>query len=75
VTFVFLLDEVGGMLGPRDPEERIGSFREIAVAELPALAATLEGVGEGFDPQIGGSWHDWGRFRAVVHRVVYDLLG
>jgi 8-oxo-dGTP pyrophosphatase MutT (NUDIX family) len=75
VTFVFLLDEVGGMLGPRDPSERIGSFREVEVAELPVLAATLEGIGEGFDPQIGGSWDDWGRFRAVVHHVVYDLLG
>jgi ADP-ribose pyrophosphatase YjhB (NUDIX family) len=75
VTFVFLLDEIGGMLGPRDPEERIGSFREIEVAELPVLAATLDRINAAFDPQIGGSWSDWGRFRAVVHRVVYDLLG
>ena len=74
VTFVFLLDEVGGRLGARDPAERIESFREVAVAELPALAATLDGVGEGFDPQIGGSWSDWGRFRAIVHRVVYAAL-
>ena len=27
-----------------------------------------------YDPKIGGSWGDWGRFRAIVHRVVYDLL-
>jgi ADP-ribose pyrophosphatase YjhB (NUDIX family) len=74
VTFVFLLDEVGGMLGPSDPEERIESFREIAVAELPELAATLERIGQGFDPQIAGSWGDWGRFRAIVHRVVYEEL-
>jgi len=74
VTFVFLLDEVGGMLGARDPEERIESFREVAVAELPALAAALDSIGEGFDPRIGGSWSDWGRFRAVVHRVAYAAL-
>ena len=37
VTFAFLLDEVGGTLGAHDPEERIASFREIEVAELPAL--------------------------------------
>jgi 8-oxo-dGTP pyrophosphatase MutT (NUDIX family) len=74
VTFAFLLDEIGGALGPRDPAERIESFREVAVAELPALAARLESVGAGFDPRIGGSWGDWGRFRAVVHRVVYEAL-
>jgi 8-oxo-dGTP pyrophosphatase MutT (NUDIX family) len=74
VTFVFLLDEVGGMLSLRDPAEQIESFREVEVAELPALAATLEGISDGFDPQIGGSWRDWGRFRAVVHRVVHEAL-
>jgi 8-oxo-dGTP pyrophosphatase MutT (NUDIX family) len=74
VTFVFLLDEVGGTLGPRDPEERIASFREVQTAELPMLAATLDGIGQGFDPRIGGSWSDWGRFRAVVHRVVHEAL-
>jgi NAD+ diphosphatase len=74
VTFAFLLDEVGGTLGPRDPEERIESFREVVVAELPALATTLDGIGAGYDPQIGGSWADWGRFRAVVHRAVYQAL-
>jgi ADP-ribose pyrophosphatase YjhB (NUDIX family) len=74
VTFAFLLDEVGGTLGARDPEERIASFREIEVGELPALAATLDSIDKGFDPEIGGSWSDWGRFRAVVHRVVYEAL-
>ena len=75
VTFVFLLDEVGGMLSPRDPGERIGAFREVEVAELPALAATLDSINVAFDPQLGGSGSDWGRVRAVVHRVGYDLLG
>jgi NAD+ diphosphatase len=74
VTFAFLLDEVSGTLGPRDPDERIASFREIEVAELPALAATLDHIDAGFDPQIGGVWGDWGRFRAVVHRVVSEVL-
>jgi 8-oxo-dGTP pyrophosphatase MutT (NUDIX family) len=74
VTFAFLLDEVGGTLGARDPEERIASFREIEVFDLPALAVTLDSIDQGFDPEIGGSWSDWGRFRAVVHRVVYQTL-
>jgi NAD+ diphosphatase len=73
-TFAFLLDEVDGTLAARDASERIGGFREVAVADLPAVAAILERVSDTFAPEIGGSWGDWGRFRAVVHRVVYDAL-
>ena len=73
-TFAFLLDEVGGSLTVSDPSERIGAFREIAVDELPALAATLERAPDQVDPEIGGSWRDWGRFRAVAHRVVFEAL-
>jgi NTP pyrophosphohydrolases containing a Zn-finger, probably nucleic-acid-binding len=73
-TFAFLLDECGGELGSRDPHERIAAFREIEVAELPLLAATLEAVPDRFDDEIGGNWREWGRFRAIVHRVVYQAL-
>ena len=74
VTFVFLLDEVGGELGVRDATEQLGAFREVAVEELPAIADTLERMPDVYHPEVGGSWRDWGRFRAVVHRVVYELL-
>jgi NAD+ diphosphatase len=73
-TFAFLLDECGGELGSRDLHERIAAFREIEVAELPLLAATLEAVPDRFDDEIGGNWREWGRFRAIVHRVVYQAL-
>ncbi len=73
-TFAFLLDEHGGELGSRDPHERIAAFREIDVAELPLLAATLEAAPDRFDAAIGGNWRDWGHFRAIVHRVVYQAL-
>ena len=73
-TFAFLLDAVGGELAPQDPNERIGAFRFLAVDELPALADTLEHVPDVIDPEIGGSWCDWGRFRAVVHREVFAAL-
>jgi NAD+ diphosphatase len=73
-TFAFLLDERGGELGSRDPHERIAAFREIDVAELPLLAATLEAAPDRFDDEIGGNWREWGRFRAIVHRVVYQAL-
>lgn len=73
-TFAFLLDECGGELGSRDPHERLGAFREIDVSELPALAATLEAAPDRWDAEICGNWRDWGRFRAIVHRVVYEVL-
>jgi ADP-ribose pyrophosphatase YjhB (NUDIX family) len=73
-TFAFLLDEMGGTLAAQDDDEQIGAFREVEIAELPALAQSLEQVPDIVDRQIDGSWRDWGRFRAVVHRVVYEAL-
>jgi NAD+ diphosphatase len=73
-TFAFLLDETGGTLQAQDAGERIGSFRELAIADLPALAETLENAPDTYDEEIDGSWRDWGRFRAVAHRVIYAAL-
>lgn len=73
-TLAFLLDSDGGAISPQDPDERIGAFREIAVAELPAMADTLDAVGDGAPGEIDGSWQDWGRFRAVAHREIYAAL-
>jgi len=73
-TFAFLLDEVGGALHVADPAERIAAFGEVTVAELPQIAATLDALPDVFDEEIGGVWRDWGRFRAVVHRVVHAAL-
>ncbi len=73
-TFAFLLDEIGGMLAPQDPDERIDAFREVLPEELPALATRLEQIPDEADPEIGGRWRSWGMFRAVVHRVVYTTL-
>lgn len=73
-TFAFLLDERGGVLAPQDPNERLAEYRELAIEELPEVARTLAHVGAGYDDEIGGSWSDWGAFRAVVHRAVYAAL-
>lgn len=73
-TFAFLLDEVGGSLGPTDPAEQIGTYREIELGELPALAETLEQCHRLGTPERIGSWRDWGAFRAIIHRVVYEVL-
>ncbi|OLC12679.1 MAG: hypothetical protein AUH44_00110 [Chloroflexi bacterium 13_1_40CM_68_15] len=73
-TFAFLLDEVGGMLEARDREERIEEYREVDPAELPAVADGLERVTSMHSVDIGGDWADWGRFRAIAHRVVHEAL-
>lgn len=73
-TFAFLLDETGGTLAPQDEQERLGGFREIAVQDLPTVAAFLDQVHDAYDREIGGSWRSWGIFRAVVHRVVSTAL-
>jgi hypothetical protein len=73
-TFAFLLDEVGGTLEARDNEERIEDYVEVEPSELRAVADRLEHVASTRSADIGGDWADWGRFRAVVHRVVHDAL-
>ncbi|HNP88685.1 MAG TPA: NUDIX hydrolase [Kouleothrix sp.] len=73
-TFAFLLDEIGGVLAVNDPAERIAGFRFLAPAELPAQADALARLPDQTDAEIGGSWRDWGRFRAIAHHVVYAAL-
>ncbi|HUG55980.1 MAG TPA: NUDIX hydrolase [Candidatus Limnocylindrales bacterium] len=73
-TFAFLLDELGGTLGSLDPAEEILAYREVAIADLPAVARALAAVGPSPSERIDGDWRDWGRFRAVVHGVVHEAL-
>lgn len=73
-TFAFLLDELGGTLGALDKGERIEAWREMAPAELRDQATALERIATEGTEGIGGSWADWGRFRAVAHRAVADAL-
>ncbi|HEV8535190.1 MAG TPA: NUDIX hydrolase [Candidatus Limnocylindria bacterium] len=73
-TFAFLLIEIGGELGALDRTERIEEWIEIDTSDLPAVADRLERVTSEHSHDIGGDWADWGRFRAVVHRVVHEEL-
>ena len=73
-TFAFLLDEISGVLGVIDEDERIEDFREIAPDELPAIAEHLEHVGANASDTIDGNWREWGHFRAVIHTLVYEAM-
>jgi ADP-ribose pyrophosphatase YjhB (NUDIX family) len=66
VSYVFLVREAGGELAPQDKEERILSFCQVPVAELPAVANSLRAMGEG--------WRDWGEFRAIAHDFVIEVM-
>ncbi|OLC52325.1 MAG: hypothetical protein AUH85_17420 [Chloroflexi bacterium 13_1_40CM_4_68_4] len=72
-TFAFLLDERGGVLASHDPHEP-QDFHEITPGQLADVARNLESLPDRHEPQIKGSWRDWGRFRAIVHRVVHEAL-
>ncbi len=73
-TFAFLLDELRGTLGALDTDEQIEDWREMAPAELRAQADVLDALATTGTRSIGGSWADWGRFRAIAHRAVADAL-
>lgn len=73
-TFAFLMDERGGTLGALDETEQIEDWRKVAVHELPAVADFLDDLRTQGTLDIGGDWRAWGKFRAVVHRVVHAEL-
>lgn len=73
-TFAFLLEERGGTLGAIDEDERVEGFGAVAPADLPAMAERLAALPNTRHPEVEGSWRDWGVFRAVIHRVVYEAL-
>lgn len=73
-TFAFLLDEIGGVLGCLDEQERVEAFHEIEISELPARAAFLATLAHGHSSEWDGDWANWGTFRAVIHRQVWQAL-
>lgn len=73
-TFAFLLDEVGGRLGVLDESERIEDFREIEPVELVEVADRLSHLNAEYSEALEGQVRDWGVFRAVIHRAVWEAL-
>lgn len=81
-SYVFSL-EASGPLQTLDASENILEFREVTVADLRPMADFLDHLhGPGmlaypWDDRRRTdeyAWPDWGKFRAVAHRVVADLL-
>jgi 8-oxo-dGTP pyrophosphatase MutT (NUDIX family) len=69
-TYAFLVRMPGdAILAPRDPGESIGGWEWRPAAALSQTADFLNRVGE-VDP----AWADWGRYRALSHRFLADIL-
>ena len=73
-TFAFLVDEVGGKLGVLDEKERVEAFLEIEPKTLLTLAEHMEQLHSPYSEEIDGNWGDWGHFRAIIHRMVWEAL-
>ena len=73
-TFAFLLRETGGTLGALDLSEQLEDWREVDPSELRRVADTLDDLTTTSAHDIGGDWRAWGKFRAIVHRVVDDAM-
>lgn len=66
-SYCFLLREVSGELKTSDQDERISAFAQVPFEDLCRVAASLEGL--------SGEWREWGKFRAIPHRLVAEAMG
>ncbi len=73
-TFAFLLDEVAGELRVNDPDERLSGFREVAPADLLDIAERLDALPHNPSLNLRSSYRAWGRYRAPIHRLVWEAL-
>lgn len=65
-SYLFAVAETGGTLQFNDPGEEITGFREVSLAEIAGIADQLE--------SLPPAWNDWGRFRALAHRLVVEVF-
>lgn len=65
-SYLLLVAEESGVLQCNDRNEAISDYREVMLADVSALADDLEAL--------PADWRDWGRFRAVCHRLAVETL-
>lgn len=67
ISHVYLVKKLGREPVPNDTDEQITGFKDVDVADLKTVAEDLR--------HLSGRWRDWGRFRALAHDFVSDVLG
>lgn len=65
-SYIYLARETSETPMPQDEDEQITGFIEVPADDLVKIAAELE--------SLPGRWSDWGRFRAVAHRFIAEIL-
>jgi ADP-ribose pyrophosphatase YjhB (NUDIX family) len=65
-SYIFIMKETGGKLLEDAEDDEISEVREVDLEGLRQTAARLA--------DIKGSWGDWGRFRHITTKKVYDFL-
>ncbi len=66
VSYVWLTEPTAAVPVVTDVEEDISEFRQVAWRDLDQVADALE--------RLPDDWGDWGRFRAIAHRLVVQTL-
>ena len=69
----FLLG-ASGEPSSQDQHERISGFSSASNAQLLEIAGVLEALPHQESEVLQARWSDWGRFRAVAHRVIVEAL-
>lgn len=69
----FLL-EAEGQPSPQDHAEQISGFANVNADGLLKIAGQLETLPEQQSEFLKAKWSDWGKFRAVVHRTMAEVL-
>lgn len=65
-SYLLLVAEVSGVLQCNDRDEAISGYAEVTLDQVNAMADDLEAL--------PADWRDWGRFRAIGHRLIAELL-
>jgi 8-oxo-dGTP pyrophosphatase MutT (NUDIX family) len=65
-SYLLLVAEMSGALQCNDRDEAISGYAEVTLDQVNALADDLEAL--------SADWRDWGRFRAIGHRLVVEAL-
>ncbi|OGY22835.1 MAG: hypothetical protein A2Y57_02925 [Candidatus Woykebacteria bacterium RBG_13_40_7b] len=76
VDYLFLFDGIDVEPKPEDLTENIAELKPVDIGDFPSVINVLSNQPDNSpntDKQIG-LWSDWGKFRALSHEVVYDLL-
>ncbi len=63
---IFLTQPADGAPHVTDEDEKISEFRDVAWSELASVADALD--------HLPDDWGDWGRFRAIPHRLVMQAM-